>query len=116
MNVKLAKQVLEHIQDLPEGDTWEQSIWIIKSNCGTTACFAGWTCVLSGTYSHGFFAGEKAQELLELSSCEAKYLFFSGHSLDDLKRVILEIEQKKFTDAELFSIVERLEQERIDAL
>lgn len=45
-NAELAYQVLDHIDDHPE--QWRQDLYIGKSECGTVACFAGWTVLLSG--------------------------------------------------------------------
>jgi hypothetical protein len=45
-NAELAYKVLDHIDADPEG--FHQGVWIAKATCGTVACFAGWTCVLSG--------------------------------------------------------------------
>jgi len=41
-NAALAYQVLDHIDAHPE--SWDQRTW----GCGTVACFAGWTVILSG--------------------------------------------------------------------
>lgn len=45
-NAALAWAVLDHIDAHPE--QWEQGRWIGKAECGTVACFAGWTVLLSG--------------------------------------------------------------------
>lgn len=45
-NADLAYRVLDHIDAHPE--QWEQDIYIGKAECGTVACFAGWTVLLSG--------------------------------------------------------------------
>lgn len=44
-NAALAYQVLDHIDAHPE--QWEQGKWIGTVECGTVACFAGWTVLLS---------------------------------------------------------------------
>jgi hypothetical protein len=45
-NAKLAYAVLDHIDADP--DSWDQGNWFEQARCGTTACFAGWTTLLSG--------------------------------------------------------------------
>lgn len=45
-NAELAWRVLDHIDAHPE--QWDQESWATKNDCGTAACFAGWTCLLSG--------------------------------------------------------------------
>ena len=44
-NAKLAYQVLDHIDAHPE--QWDQETYYEVNECGTTACFAGWTVILS---------------------------------------------------------------------
>lgn len=45
-NATLAYRVLDHIDAHP--DQWNQGLYIGPADCGTVACFAGWTCLLSG--------------------------------------------------------------------
>ncbi len=45
-NAELAYKVLDHIDAHPEQH--DQRSWTEKVGCGTVACFAGWTCLLSG--------------------------------------------------------------------
>lgn len=45
-NAELAYRVLDHIDAHPE--QWDQGTYIAKAECGTVACFAGWTVLLSG--------------------------------------------------------------------
>jgi hypothetical protein len=45
-NAELAYRVLDHIDAHPE--QWDQGVYIGKVECGTVACFAGWTVLLSG--------------------------------------------------------------------
>lgn len=45
-NAELAYQVIDHIDAHPE--QWRQGLWIGQAQCGTIACFAGWTVLLSG--------------------------------------------------------------------
>jgi hypothetical protein len=44
-NAALAYRVLDHIDAHPE--QWKQGVYIGKAECGTAACFAGWTVLLS---------------------------------------------------------------------
>jgi hypothetical protein len=45
-NTELAWRVMDHIDAHP--GQWDQGLWIGESGCGTVACFAGWTVMLSG--------------------------------------------------------------------
>lgn len=45
-NSELAYQVLDHIDAHP--DQLEMTVWIVRGECGTVGCFAGWACLLSG--------------------------------------------------------------------
>jgi hypothetical protein len=48
-NADLAWRVLDHIDAHPEQHN--QKSWVSRpdgADCGTAACFAGWTCLLSG--------------------------------------------------------------------
>lgn len=47
-NAELAYRVLDQIDLDPNG--WVQEVWISRADCGTVACFAGWTCLLSGDH------------------------------------------------------------------
>jgi hypothetical protein len=54
-NAELAYRVLDHIDAHPR--QWDQTTWIRDGECGTTACFAGWTVLLSGhrvEYCHNY--------------------------------------------------------------
>ena len=114
-NAELAWRVLDHIDAHPE--TWDQSWWFIVTDCGTTGCFAGWTCVLSGDtpdtpgpigalaigegssmvelaqqggYRH---AADRAAELLGFGANDARAdeLFGAGNTREDLGRLVAEI-------------------------
>jgi hypothetical protein len=45
-NAELAYKVLDHIDADPA--SWDQYTWFSAQPCGTVACFAGWTVMLSG--------------------------------------------------------------------
>lgn len=44
-NVDLMLKIREKITNEP--DSYDQDVWIETSACGTTACIAGWACILS---------------------------------------------------------------------
>lgn len=45
-NAELAWRVLDHIDVDPE--SWNQGTWYRQTDCGTSACFAGWAVALAG--------------------------------------------------------------------
>lgn len=44
-NAELAYRVLDHIDADPK--SWNQTDWYRKTDCGTVACFAGWSILLA---------------------------------------------------------------------
>ena len=50
-NTALAARVMAHVEHLaadPTGpDRWSQNVWGVETDCGTLACFAGWTVMLA---------------------------------------------------------------------
>jgi hypothetical protein len=108
-NAELAYRVLDHIDAHPE--QWDQGIYIRKAECGTAACFAGWTVLLSGAKPiSGFqtrvaFNGKEvsvpllAEKLLGAVPAIAygnenfhdAGLFDPGNTREDLGRLVLEI-------------------------
>lgn len=48
LNIPLARKVIEHIESHPEEH--DQSRFVAKTRCGTTACIAGHALLLSGEY------------------------------------------------------------------
>ena len=98
-NIPLARKVMEQIRNEP--DKFDMSTWVSTANslvpdseisienmdCGTTACFAGWACILNGdTISvnehYRMVCGpdrarisDRAAELLGLNQREAHELF-----------------------------------------
>lgn len=111
-NAELAYRVLDHIDAHPE--QWDQGIYIGKAECGTVACFAGWTALLSGG-KPGFFAysdetswledglgfvavADRAERLLHASRYiergdDEPYddLFGGSNTREDLGRLVAEI-------------------------
>jgi|GEM_PF-3357940 hypothetical protein len=113
-NAELAYRVLDHIDAHPEQH--DQGTWIkVGTDCGTVACFAGWTCLLAGDtpaiplitihnevsrvtvvedgnedHAHDRSVKYRAAELLGLYSGEWRQLFYVG-SRAALGRVVAEI-------------------------
>jgi hypothetical protein len=108
-NAELAYKVLDHIDAHPE--TWYQGQWIAKAECGTVACFAGWTCLLSGEkfssdgplgvmLRSGTPVPDRAEDLLRTSrfvvsfvdgELEEEDLFQEYNTREDLARIVEEI-------------------------
>lgn len=114
-NAALARRVLEHIEAHP--DSWLQSLWAQRSECGTTYCFAGWTIALTNPDAQFHFVDrgtwvaadvlipgtgghqeipEAARNLLNLSQYAAGQLFDARNSLDDLRAMVAELESPTF--------------------
>jgi len=104
INTELLEQTMRHIIDHPE--THDQSQWVSK--CGTTACFAGWACLLSGaqlnpkryliTISWWVTRNNKlihtqdlATELLGICDDDADRLFRDTYTVDDLQLMVKEL-------------------------
>jgi hypothetical protein len=110
-NAELAYRVLDYVKTHPEQH--DQGTYVSSldtgnqpgPHCGTVACFAGWTCILSGDVlefdeAEGLvvrgFAGdvhERAEELLGLPADgrESFELFIETQDPDDLPVRIAEI-------------------------
>lgn len=124
-NIELARKVREWTRahpDLLDMDTWidtsgtfdELLITTVENaeTCGTTACFAGWTAILSGDrvgaggmifdaegnpvmfemhdgYTYPLGVEQRAMDLLGLEKWEANRLFMCDE--DDLDDVLFEI-------------------------
>lgn len=46
VNEELIKRVVKQIEAAPR--QWDQADWVLEGRCGTIACFAGWTLIVSG--------------------------------------------------------------------
>ncbi|MDQ1625761.1 MAG: hypothetical protein QOJ49_1259 [Actinomycetota bacterium] len=121
-NAELAYAVLDHIEAHPErhdqGSFLRPSLdlrlmydrvgrldvtaEIAVEHCGTTACFAGWTALLSGkTLNHEGDVrtdGDRsadiaytAQSLLGIGAADSWHLFFEAQSLDQVRCFVSEI-------------------------
>lgn len=106
-NAELAYKVLDHIDAHPE--QWQQDLYIGKTECGTVACFAGWTVLLSGGVPHHWsgrsddvtaeviFDGNeesvsyRAQLLLGADRWVREDLFDVYNTREDLGRLVEEI-------------------------
>lgn len=64
MNVKLLRKVKKQILSHPS--KLDMSTYIAGKGCGTTACIAGWACVLTGN-AEPYNPRYKAAELLGIS-------------------------------------------------
>lgn len=88
MNVKLLRKVIKHISG--ESRRLEMAVFGEKVDpsepdsppCGTTACIAGWSMILSGKYKlteKGFpYDDSAATELLGIDGYQANRLFYVG--------------------------------------
>jgi hypothetical protein len=94
-------KVLEHIEAHPK--EWTQGCWATLTSCGTSYCFAGWTCVIGGNddqqprftkygdaymTARGSEIGSEAAELLGLSDEDACALFDGTNGLDHLRALV----------------------------
>jgi hypothetical protein len=112
VNVQLLEQTMRHIIDHPE--THDQGIWVSdKEDCGTTACFAGWACLLSGakqydvTLSQSTFSADTASgwiraddlavQLLGIDEDTATNLFDGDNTVDDLQRIVKQLVNREHT-------------------
>lgn len=104
INVELLEQTMQQIKDHPEQHN--QAWWFSEAVCGTSMCFAGWACALSGwracNWSEGFASDVekggvvadvsiKAAELLGLDfdvANDDRGLFSASNTVDDLERMV----------------------------
>lgn len=103
-DIDLLDRVMDHIETHPE--EYFQLDWV----CGTTACVGGRTCILSGdtpklirrgTQIRADFVvtvagdtrdiGDRARELLGLTSEQADRLFWGDNTLDDVRSMVRQI-------------------------
>jgi hypothetical protein len=109
-NAELAYRVLDHIDANPE--QWRQKEWISRldgADCGTAGCFAGWASLLSGDEPGWAFSdddttdivvlddestpwvGDRAAELLGITTEQQDELFDGWNTREDLGRLVAEI-------------------------
>jgi hypothetical protein len=93
INTELLEQTMRHIIDNPQAH--DQTIW--ATECGTTACFAGWACLLSGAKPQRWLwewddtlwqMPHLAERLLKLESLDASELFDAENTIDDLQNIV----------------------------
>jgi|SRR5579864_556807 len=81
LNVELLRKVKKHILEEPR--RLDMGYWIhatTASPCGTVACLAGWTCILSNVVpAFSLEAGELATPLLGLNERQKMSLFHTEH-------------------------------------
>lgn len=114
-NIALLNQVMDHIEAHP--DQHDQTMWIAQptsiDNCGTTACFAGWSVLLhpktvwnpaKGTLTLPWIRNEldsdlpgTAQELLGLTTLEADWLFAADRTREELRARVDEWTAQEWT-------------------
>jgi hypothetical protein len=96
VNVELLEKVMTFIKDHP--DRHNQAVW--ATECGTSACFAGWTILLSGGQyerlreygNYGFTLNgelvspeERAAEMLGISREDAAAMFLYTYTREALE-------------------------------
>ena len=118
IDVVLLRKVMEHITAHP--DEHDQDVWAIEAPCGTVACIAGHTVIMSGLtfrvdppddYERTHYGavrsaevvaetGEEvdvaAQRLLGLTDDEANALFLDADTISEIWDVV-----ERITDGEL---------------
>lgn len=100
-NIELLQRLRKQIIDHPEGH--DQGEWGNRNACGTQACAAGWTLVLTGnarwrSYSDGEYILEAntesgsvpdaAGDLLNIDRKEQEHLFYFAQDLPETLAVI----------------------------
>lgn len=105
-NVEKCERVLAHVKADPE--LLRQDKWMIKNECGTAGCFAGWAALLNGHTPRWHHFGsddwesayacdeegrcvlisEVAESLLELTKREADVLFYGKNKIEDIELMV----------------------------
>lgn len=107
-NAELAWRTMDQINAHPE--LHRQGWWFTRQECGTAACFAGWTCLLSGDTPRAsendlsdesswvvtsvgtvLRAEDRAIALLGITESAADELFAGGNDREDLRDIVTEI-------------------------
>lgn len=120
-NTALARRVLEHIEAHPE--QWNQRRWAVRSECGTSFCFAGHAVHLThpdALYLFGLdlldgdernhavkvlipgrpgpeYVRDVAVQLLGLSDYDARLLFHASNTLEHLHGYVDQLQAPAFT-------------------
>jgi hypothetical protein len=79
-NIELIEKVMQHIKDHPENHS--QAVWVSETECGTTACFAGWTLLMTGARCFGLecLYGEDGRLIVDVPNAARRLL---GIGIDD---------------------------------
>lgn len=90
VDVELLERVMRHIEAHPEQH--DQDVYIRQDSCGTAACFAGWTLLLSGAdpadASVWRHAAGAAKDRLGVDVRTAIRLFACTNTAQDLRRMV----------------------------
>lgn len=89
---KLLKTAINQILKHPE--TWDQGKW--HSDCGTKHCLAGWCQILAGKPAIAVRAKWDAMDALEISWCEADYLFYPHCTLPQMYHFAENLSRNRF--------------------
>ena len=92
-NVELLQRTMQYIMDHPEQH--DQRHWVVNTDCGTAACFAGWAMILSGrkitSGSSSSYIGREARELLGLTRVESMTLFCGDNTRPALQLMVKDL-------------------------
>lgn len=80
-------EAMDHIEAHPE--EWYQGSWIVRNECGTTACLAGRIVLQQrpGRWRQGMSGISRlATELAGLTGGQASILFDANNTMDQLRR------------------------------
>ncbi len=93
INIPLLRKVLDHITEHPE--EWEQDLWAMRRECGTSFCVAGHAAVMAGhqirwddgvathTTEHATIRAVATREL-GLTNLQSLRLFNADNTLPEL--------------------------------
>jgi len=103
-------ETLDKVIEVAPSGAWRQDVWVMHSSlCGTAGCFAGWRVILDGfselvldesgevdalrnpqTGQHVYLSMLPAQAAtsLDLWLADARELFSSDNTLEDLKELV----------------------------
>jgi hypothetical protein len=95
-NVALLEATMTHIKDHPE--THNQSVYMVKTSCGTTACYAGRAYMLGGgeliqtiTPTNAMLVRNSAKAMLGIDEQEAIKLFSPANTLLELELMVKDL-------------------------
>ena len=105
MNLENIDKLCRHLENLPEGDRFDWTNYGHKSNCGTTACVAGWAYIILGGDLESASNLEiitAARKWLDLTDSQARLLFLPINTLN--RYLYTKFEQDIDFISNLFSI------------